>query len=667
MPRILDPQYGNDFVGRGDKIDELKEKIKDNGFIIVTGDRGIGKTNLTLVVEEALNEVKAGFLKKKPCYHVNGSFFYEEVNRIFAPSKRLTGVSGSVSTPIAGAGGGLSWNPREHSILEYMAKSKDKIVFVENAHELKKEDFEIIFDATRRNDHLRFILEIATPYLPDVTIRPGSYEVVQLSELSEDAIEKIVRKECTLFSDAIVLRIVKISKGYPYVARSLAYICDNKDSKGEISQFLQTLRDEDMEHNLDRIHEEVLETLNEGSREVIKSLAIAPETLTLNLIAAFCGDDVDAPLADLIERGILVTSEEKIYRIYHPLFREYLRAIQPLALRNKHKLYREALDRIKSEVDSVIILFEVLNEPDVFKTLIKVTENYDALHLIGLKMHTWSIFEPALCAWDRLLEKATGENKEWEAIAATSIGVIYRIQGALDKALEYQEKALKLNEKLDNKEWMATALREIGIIYNEYGELDKALEYHLKALKLDEEMGRKGVIAADYDEIGVVYREKRDFDKALEYQEKALKLGEDAGNNEGIANAFGNLGNIYRDKGELDKALEYFERALKLNEKFEMIEGIANQLVNKGTVYGIKGELDKALKCFEKALKIFRELGARIGTAQTLMNVGTLFAQKGDKERALDYYFEAQDLVVSYHHPTFELIDKRISKILKME
>jgi tetratricopeptide (TPR) repeat protein len=706
MVKILEPQYGNDFIGRWEKIDELKEKIKDRGFIIVTGDRGIGKTNLTLVVAEALKEEKAGFLKKNPCYHVNGSFFYEEVNRIFAPSKRLAGFSGSVSTPIAGAGGGLSWNPREHSILEYMEKSKDKIVFVENAHELKKEDFEIIFDATHRNDRLRFVLEVATPYLPDVTIRPGSYEVVKLSELSEDAIEQIVRKECPKFSDAIVLRIVEISKGYPYVARSLAYICDNKDSEEEISQFLTTLRDEDMEHNLNKIHGEVLATLDADSQAVIKRLAIAPETLTLNLIAAFCGDDVDPSLTDLIDRGILVTSEEKIYRIYHPLFRAYLRSIQPVALKTKQGIYSVALEKVKGDSDSIYLLFEVLDEP-FFESLLKQTGNYEVINSVGIQVYTWGKLEHAFSAWMHLFELAKTKDKAWESIALGNIGNVYGIKGDLDKALEFYSKSLELSEELGRREGMANQYGNIGVVYGIKGDLDKALEYFWKSLKLNEKLGRREGVAKQYGGIGVVYRIKGDLDKALEYHKKSLKLNEKLGRREGMANQYGNIGVVYRIKGDLgkaweyhgkslklneelgskggmadqygdiglvyqtkgdiDKTSEYFGKSLKLNEELGSKKGMADQYGNIGTFYQIKGDPEKALESYGKALKLFKEIESRIETAKTLMLIGDALIQKGDKERALNHYLEAQNLVIGYAHPLFEKINKRITKLLEKE
>ncbi|VVB93053.1 Photosystem I assembly protein Ycf3 [uncultured archaeon] len=259
-----------------------------------------------------------------------------------------------------------------------------------------------------------------------------------------------------------------------------------------------------------------------------------------------------------------------------------------------------------------------------------------------------------------LLEKV--RDRKEKSIILGDLGLIFYYLGELDKALEYYESALKLNEELELKERIAIGLGNIGIVYQIKGALDKALEYYESALKLNEELGNKEGIARNLVNIGIFYRNKGELDKALEYYESALKLDEELEDKKGMASDFSNIGVVYGVKEELDKALEYFEKASKLSEELKIKEGMAIQFGNIGNVYRLKGELDKALEFSERALKIFKERGNRIQIAQTLMNIGLIFVLKGKKRRALNYYLEAQGLAKD--SSIYEDINMRI-KILR--
>ncbi|MCK4797936.1 MAG: ATP-binding protein, partial [Spirochaetes bacterium] len=254
--KILETQYGGDFVGRKYDIEEGKKKIRDHGVVVLTGNRGIGKTNLMRVLEEF-------FKYERECHYIESGFLFStEISRYFLPEKVSTGFSHSAKLFGVGGGAGRSWIPREETILEGMEKSEEMIVFVENAHELRKEDMEIIFAGTGRNNKLTFVLEIARPYYDDANLRISPEQVVELGKLADNDIGKIVDNECLEFSGEFVGRIVSLSNGYPYIARSLAYICEKKDAEAEMLDFLNTLKDVDMEHTLNSIHKGVLATLD---------------------------------------------------------------------------------------------------------------------------------------------------------------------------------------------------------------------------------------------------------------------------------------------------------------------------------------------------------------------------------------------------------------------
>ena len=632
--KILETQYGEDFVGRDFEVQDLKRKIRNNGVVVLTGNRGIGKTNLMRVLEEF-------FKQERKCHYIDsGSLFLEEISRIFLPEKVRTGFSGS----IAGTGAGENWNPRNPSLLEYMEKSKEKIIFVENAHELIKEEFQIIIAAAGRNNRLRFVLEIATTIFPDVKSSITSDQIFNLDTLKNEYIEKIVRKESKNFSETVIKNIIYHSSGYPYIARSLAYVCDGKDSESEMLAFLNTLRDKDTENNLDKVHEEVLGTLDESAQEIIKKLALGPQDMTWKVIKAFCGEKIDSPINDIKKRRILREKDEK-YRIYHPLFRDYLRKEQKSELENKHKIYSEALKNIKSEFDSIILLFDVINEPDIFKELIEIAENYVALNSIGTQIYVWGKISEAALAWSRILKIATSaKDNKWISFATGNMGNVYQIQGDMKKALEHYEKALKIGEEIGDNNGIANALGNMGIVYQTQGDMKKALEHYESALEIHNEIGGQHGKADQLTNKGVVYRIQGDMKKALEHYESALEIHNEIGDQYGKAADLGNIGVVYGMQGDMKKALEHYEKALEIHDEIGNKQGIANQLTNTGNIYRIQGDLKKALEHYKKALEIHDEIGNKQGMASDLGNIGIVYGMQRELKKAIDFFEKALEI-----------------------
>lgn len=73
------------------------------------------------------------------------------------------------------------------------------------------------------------------------------------------------------------------------------------------------------------------------------------------------------------------------------------------------------------------------------------------------------------------------------------------------------------------------AYGNLGTVYQTRGDLDKAVEYYNKGLKIDEELGHKEGMAIDYRNIGLLYETKKDYKKAREYLEKSLALNKALG------------------------------------------------------------------------------------------------------------------------------------------
>jgi len=625
MIKLPDPQFGDQFVGRDSEIQKLKQEIFDNRIVVVVGNRGIGKTNLMHVVKTDLTR------EGQNCYFLNGLFFYEQIDRVFRPS-RLFDFTG-ISFPI----GGISWNLSKPFILEILEKSNKKIIFVENAQKLDEKALELIFEATQRNKKIKFVIEIAAPYFRDIKLKPGSYKSFRIGKLDYASTTKLVKNLRINFSDKVVERIVRISNGYPYIARALVYICAEKNTEDKMLEFLITLKG-DEKYLVDQIHMEVLGTLGDDAQNFIKKVALAPSILTLNLIEAFSGKEIDTALSDIIERGILKCENEN-YQIYHPLFREYLRNIQLIAQKNKKIIYCKAMEKVKLEFDSFFMLFEVLEEIEIFKNLIEIADNYNAINSIGIQSFYWGKVDQAVLAWSQIQKIAIEkQNKRWESVALGNMGNIYCLNGELNKALENYQKSMKLYEKIGNKKGLTMAYESISNVYLIKGDLDQALEYHYMALNLCEELGNTEGKATVYVNLGIIYKTKGDINRALEYYENSMKFYEELDNKDGIATVYVNLGNIYVIKGKLDKALDFYKNALELDEMLGRIERMACAYGCIGNVYRIKGELEKALEYFENAKKIYNELGSKEGLADYFGNVGNIYGIKGEFDKALDFY-----------------------------
>ena len=205
------------------------------------------------------------------------------------------------------------------------------------------------------------------------------------------------------------------------------------------------------------------------------------------------------------------------------------------------------------------------------------------------------------------------------------LGAIYDINGDYDKALEFNDLAMKYYEEIANKDGIAAILCNNGIIYREKGDFDKALENYLKALKIDEQEKNKNGIASDYSNIGNIYFDQKLYDKAQEYDLKAVEIYEENGNQSSLAIAYGNIGNIYHEKNNLDTALGYYLRALKISEKLGNKENISVNLSNIAGIYANKGQYQKALDFNYKSLDISKLINKKQGIAVDLGNIGDIY------------------------------------------
>ena len=117
-----------------------------------------------------------------------------------------------------------------------------------------------------------------------------------------------------------------------------------------------------------------------------------------------------------------------------------------------------------------------------------------------------------------------------------------------DKSIENYNKAL---DRQDNDYYKATIYINLGVLYRYLGQKEKAIEYYQKAIKLDPEYARA------YSNLGVVYDDLGQKEKAIEYYQKAIKLDPED------AFAYNNLGVVYRGLGPILSGIVFAFRGLE--------------------------------------------------------------------------------------------------------
>jgi tetratricopeptide (TPR) repeat protein len=271
-----------------------------------------------------------------------------------------------------------------------------------------------------------------------------------------------------------------------------------------------------------------------------------------------------------------------------------------------------------------------------------------------------------------------GARDEQEAQLANQLGVVLQAKGDLDGALQYMQRALKIDETVygpDHPE-VAKNANNIGQILQDKGDLDGALQYAQRALKIDETVyGPNHPLVAIYaNNIGQILKAKGDLDGALQYVQRALKIDEEAygPNHPFVASGANNIGQILKDKGDLDGALQYAQRALKIDEKVYGPDhpNVARDANNIGQILQAKGNLDGALQYTQRALKIDEKVYGpdHPDVAIDVNNIGAILQAKGDLDGALRCAQRALEILQSSYgpnNPTTKRVAANVEQIRK--
>lgn len=287
----------------------------------------------------------------------------------------------------------------------------------------------------------------------------------------------------------------------------------------------------------------------------------------------------------------------------------------------------------------------------------------------------------------RVLEAARNistDSLKLEASLMQALGRVHWALGNKEKALEYMERDLKINETLQDSAGQCRALDNLGTAFFTMGRHKDAVQRHSLQCSLAYSMQEPLEIISALTHLGNAFEKVGDHMQALKTYKESLRFAREQGNAALIFQAYVNLANAYISSGEVDKAMtihhHHLTYAKETKNKMEEAEAYAllghacfiksnfeqsimfyQQLLSvavqtsdmklKSRAYAGMGQANRSMgnlfhaqSCHEQQLKLCKDIGDELGQIDSLTQLGHIHKSSGKLSAAMQQYNESLEL-----------------------
>jgi tetratricopeptide (TPR) repeat protein len=183
-------------------------------------------------------------------------------------------------------------------------------------------------------------------------------------------------------------------------------------------------------------------------------------------------------------------------------------------------------------------------------------------------------------------------------------GILLRIQGKLQDALNHFQKALELSNQVGHRGSSAQALAVIGDVLLEEGDLPGAYKMYQEASAIEQEIGRKILYASTLTEVGRVLRQQGKADEAQQAYRESLSLEEELGNKSDAAETRLALAELDCDSGKGSEAEQLSRAAVETfrADAYTDEEILAQSMVSRALLQ--QGKLEEARSAMTETVRL---------------------------------------------------------------
>lgn len=216
-------------------------------------------------------------------------------------------------------------------------------------------------------------------------------------------------------------------------------------------------------------------------------------------------------------------------------------------------------------------------------------------------------------------------------------------------------------KKCANPKFLAKAYNLLGVLYYRKGEIQKALQFQKQALKLNQQANFDFGCALNFTNLGNIHTDLKDYANAENYYLKALSIYNKQENKLQIAKCLMNIGILKHDQNELDAAYQQFKIALYYAKRINDFNLMANCYNNIGIVYRAQHKPDSALYYFEESMKLKLMSDNNLELVDSYNNIALMHIELNNLNEAV-YYLQTADSmckVLEYNEGLIEVLDTK--------